>query len=246
MSGHSHWATIRRKKDVVDAKKGKIFSKLARSIMAIARQGGGDPASNIRLKALLDEARACRMPKENIDRAIKKGTGELEGATLEEIVYEAYGPGGAAIMMDILTDNRNRTASELRKIIETHGGTLAGSGAVSWLFNKKGLIAVLQSAAPEDKLFELVVEAGAEDMEKVGETYQITCQPADFEAVRQAIEKASIPIESAQITKLPSTTVQLDEDNGAKILKLMDALDDHDDIQNVYSNFELPPSLMSE
>jgi len=246
MSGHSHWATIRRKKDVVDAKKGKVFSKLARSIMAAARSGGGDPTSNIRLKALLDEARSCRMPKDNIERAVKKGTGELAGENIEEIIYEAYGPGGVAIMIEVLTDNRNRTASEIRKILEVHGGSLAGSGATAWLFSKKGLITVNRDAAAEDTLFEIAVESGADEIEPVGDSFQMTCQVQDFEAVKEALRLKNVPVSSAQITMVPSTTVPLEVEPARKILKLMDALDDHDDVQNVYANFDLPEAILAQ
>ena len=242
MSGHSHWATIRRKKEAADAKKGKVFSKLARAIMSAARQGGGDPEVNVRLKALMDEARASRMPRDNIERAIKKGTGELAGEQLDEIVYEGYAPGGVAMLIEVLTDNRNRTAAEVRKLMDVYGGTMDGSTA--WVFEPKGLITVLRENAEEDKLFEIAVEAGAEDMESVGEAFQITCQVGDFESVKKALEEAEIPCESAQIAQIPKTNVPLDEAQGRKVLKLMDALDDHDDIQNVYANFDLPESLL--
>ena len=246
MSGHSHWATIRRKKDAADAKKGRVFSKLARSIMAAARTGGGDVTTNIRLKALLDEARAARMPKENIERAVRKGTGELDGVSLEEIVYEAYGPGGVAIMIEILTDNRNRTASEVRKLLEVSGGSLAGSGATAWIFEQMGLLTVRRQDAEEEALFEVAVEAGADDMTAVSDAFQITCQVAEFENVKSAVEAAGIPLDSAQVTCVPKTTVELDAAAGRKILRLMDGLDDHDDVQNVYANFELPEELLAE
>lgn len=244
MSGHSHWATIRRKKEAVDAKKGKVFSKIARAIMAAARQGGADPNANIRLKALMEEARACRMPRDSIERAAKKGAGELPGEQLEEIVYEAYGPGGVALVIEVLTDNRNRTAAELRKLMDVYGGTMDGSTA--WMFEPKGLITVQRENAEEDSLFELAVEAGAEDMEAVGDVFQITCEVGEFEGLKAALEQAEIPVESAQITKIPKTNLPLDEAAGRKILKLMETLDDHDDIQNVYANFDLPEGMLAE
>ena len=246
MSGHSHWATIRRKKDAADAKKGRVFSKLARSIMAAARMGGADPTTNVRLKQLLDDARAARMPKENIERAVRKGTGDLDGEQLEEIVYEAYGPGGVAIMIEILTDNRNRTASEVRKLLELSGGSLAGSGATAWIFEQMGLVTVLCENADEETLFEVAVEAGADDMDPVGDAFQITCQVSDLESVKSALQARDIPLDSAQVTRIPNSTVNLDAETGKKILRLMDGLDDHDDVQNVYANFELPEELLAE
>jgi len=246
MSGHSHWATIRRKKDAADAKKGKVFSKLARAIMAAARTGGGDLATNIRLKAVVEEARAARMPKENIERAIKKGTGELAGEALEEVVYEAYAPGGVALVIECLTDNRNRTAADVRKLLDVSGGSLAGSGATSYLFEKKGLITVSESEASEEKLFEITVDAGAEEIETIGDEIQITCPVSDFESVKQAFADSGITPEAAQLTMIPSNTVPLEEDGARKVLRLMNALDDNDDVQNVYANFELPEKVLSE
>jgi YebC/PmpR family DNA-binding regulatory protein len=222
-----------------------VFSKLARAIMAAARSGGGDPNSNIRLKAVLDDARAVRMPKENIERAIKKGTGELEGEQIEEAVYEAYGPGGVAMLIEILTDNRNRTASVLRKLLDTHGGSLAGSGATAWLFSKKGLVCVAKRNATEERLFETTVEAGADEIEEVGDSFHITCEPASLEKIKRALDGKSIPIESAQVTMLPSSSVPLDVETGQKILRLMDALDDEDDVANVHANFDLPAEILA-
>lgn len=246
MSGHSHWATIRRKKDAADAKKGKVFSKLARAIMAAARTGGGDLATNIRLKALVEEARGSRMPKENIERAIKKGTGDLAGDALVEVVYEGYAPGGVALVIECLTDNRNRTAAEVRRMLDVSGGTLAGSGATSFQFEKKGLISVSKNDADEEKLFEIAVDAGAEEIEAVGEEFQITCPVADFEAVKQALADAGIAPEAAQLTMVPNSAVPLDEASARKVLRLMNALDDCDDVQNVYANFDLPEEVLSE
>ena len=246
MSGHSHWATIRRKKEASDAKKGKVFSKFARAIMAAARSGGGDIATNIRLKAVLDEAKAARMPKENIERAVKKGTGELAGEQLEEAVYEAYGPGGVALLIEILTDNRNRTASSVRKALDVSGGSLAGAGSTAWIFEKKGLITVGQGNADEEALFEITVDAGAEEIEPVGDAFQITCDVGDFEPVKQALTEKDVAIEAAQITMVPSNTVPLDAAGARKILRLMDELDDNDDVANVYANFELPDEVLAE
>ena len=246
MSGHSHWATIRRKKDAADARKGKVFSKFARAIMAAAREGGGDPTSNIRLKALLEEARSARMPKDNIDRAVKKGTGDLAGEQIEETMYEAYGPGGVALLIECLTDNRNRTAADVRRLLEINGGSLAGSGATAWIFEKKGLITVSRQDADEEALFEIAVDAGAEEIEPVSDAFQITCEVADFEAVKQALSDKGVPVEAAQLTMVPTNTVPLDRGASRKILRLMETLDDADDVQNVHANFELPEEVLAE
>ena len=186
------------------------------------------------------------MPRDNMERAIKKGAGELGGEQLDEIMYEAYGPGGVALVIEVLTDNRNRTASEVRKMMDVNGGNLAGGGSTAWIFEPKGLITVLQENAEEESLFELVVEAGAEDMDALADSFQITCEVADFENTKKALEQGEIPIDSAQVTRLPKNTVQLNESDGKRILRLMEALDDHDDIQNVYANFELPEALLAE
>jgi len=246
MSGHSHWATIRRKKGAVDAKKGKIFSKLARAISAASRSGGGDPDANITLKYAIDAARAANMPKDNIERAVKKGTGEIEGEVLEQLLYEGYGPGGVALMMDVLTDNRNRTAAEVRKIFEMRGGNLGTSGSVAWMFEKKGLFVIDQNDADEDTLMEIALEAGAEDMTTINGTFQISCEPADFESVRKALEDNEIQADPAEISMIPQNTVELDVGSGRKVVALMEALEDQEDVQRVHSNFTLPPELVAE
>jgi len=246
MSGHSHWATVKRKKGAVDAKKGRLFSKLARAISAAARIGGGDPNANITLKYAVEAARSANMPKENIERAIKKGTGEIEGEVLEQLMYEGYGPGGVALMMEILTDNRNRTAAEIRKIFDMRGGNLAGAGSVAWMFEKKGLFVIDQNDAEEDTLMEIALEAGAEDMTVINGTYEIICSPADFESMRKALDENNIKADPAEISMIPGNTVELDLANARKVVALMEALEDHEDIQHVYSNFSLPPELMEE
>jgi YebC/PmpR family DNA-binding regulatory protein len=246
MSGHSHWAGIRHKKALVDSKKGRVFSKLARSITMAAREGGGDPATNIKLEFAIDEGRKASMPKDTIDRAIKKGTGEAGGAIIETLNYEGYAPGGVALMIEIVTDNRNRTASEIRHLMERHGANLAGSGAVAWMFEKKGLIMVDADKANEDELMTIALDAGAEDMQKIGDAFQITCTPADFLNVRKALEAKNIPMTSATVTQVPNNNVPVDANTGRKILNLLEALDEHDDVQNVYANFELPQALLEE
>jgi len=246
MSGHSHWAGIRHKKAAADSKRGKLFSKLARRLTLVAKQGGGDPDTNIQLQYAVIDARAGNMPKESIDRAIKKGTGELGGEELFELTYEGYGPGGVALMIEAVTNNKNRTASEIRHIMDRSGGSLSGSGSTMWIFEKKGLIIVEAASADEDELMDVALESGADDMERVGESFQITTAPVDLEAVRQALEEKEIAIASAEITSLPQSTVNVDEATGRKIISLVEALDDNDDVQNVYANFELPESLLAE
>ena len=241
MSGHSHWAGIKRKKAVVDAKRGKLFSSLAKEIIIAAKQGGGNPDANISLRAAVDRAKSFNMPNNNIDRAIKSGTGELPGVTYERIAYEGYGPGGIAILLDILTDNRNRTASELRKIFSLRGGSMEGS--VAYLFENKGLITVPIDAIEEDDLMELVLDAGADDLQNLDTTYEITVTPGDFAAVKQAIVDRGIEPEVAEITMLPNILVPLDIATTRKGLALLEELDDHEDVQNIYTNLDIPPEL---
>ena len=246
MSGHSHWASIRHKKGAADAKKGQMFSKLAKNIMSAAKQGGGDPEANLKLKYAIEKAKQGNMPKDRIARAIKKGTGELPGESIEELVYEGYGPGGVALMIEVLTDNRNRTAAEIRKLFEKRDGKLAGSGAVSWMFESKGLFAVDASSIEEDELFTIALDAGAEDVQTFDEVYELTCAPGDFAGVKSALEEAGLTLTVAELTRLPQSTVTLDEANGRKIVPMVEELEEHDDVQNVYSNFDLPPDLMAE
>jgi YebC/PmpR family DNA-binding regulatory protein len=243
MSGHSHWATIKHKKGAADAKKGKIFSKLARVIQLAAKEGGGKPDMNIKLFYAIEEARAANMPRENIDRAIKRGTGELAGVSYEQVTYEGYGPGGVAIMADTLTDNKNRTASEMRKFFEHSGGNLGGSNCVAYLFQRKGVITIPTSAAGEDQMMNDVLEAGAENMETAGELYFITTAVADFEPVKKALAK-KYKFTSTELTLLAKDHLKVDEETGRKILNLMEALDDSEDVQKVYTNFELPETLV--
>lgn len=246
MSGHSHWARIRHKKGATDAKRGKIFSKLARNVMIAAKQGGGDPSANLRLQYAIDAAKAASMPKDTIDRAIKKGTGEIASETYDAVTYEGYGPGGAALMVEALTDNRNRTASEIRKIFETKGGNLGGTGTVAWMFEAKGVILVDGAKAEEDKVMEIVLDAGAEDMQNDNGTYEITCAPQDLQAVKKALEANQISVESAQISKVPQTYLDIGVAHARRVVALMQALEDNEDVQNIYSNFNIPPEVLKE
>ena len=246
MSGHSHWATIRRKKSAVDAKRGKLFSKLARNIMVAARSGGGDMDMNLTLRYAVDKAKAANMPNDNIDKAIKKGTGELASEQLEEIMYEGYGPGGVAILCEVLTDNRNRTASEIRKIFELSGASLAGAKSVAWKFEKKGLFAISREAIGEETLMELVLEAGADDLNTGTKVYEVTCPASSFQAVSAALAEKQIPAEVSEISMIAQTTVSLDVDTLRKVLSLLEKLEDHDDVQNVYSDLNIPDEVMTE
>ncbi len=246
MAGHSHWANISRKKALVDNKRGKLWSKLAQQIIVAARGGGGDPSMNLRLRYAIDDAKAVSMPKDNIERAIKTGTGELKADEMEEVVYEGYGPGGVAVMCDILTNKRTRTAPEIRKLFELHGGNLGSTGCVNYLFDKKGLLTVNVDKADEDTLMEVALEAGAEDVVRSGEVFEITCPPEVFQDLREALAQASIATESAEVTMIPQTTVELDADTGRQVLALLTRLDDHDDVQQVYSNSNIPDEVMAE
>jgi YebC/PmpR family DNA-binding regulatory protein len=247
LAGHSHWASIKHKKGAADAKRGKAFSKITRMITVAARKGGGNPDMNPRLQLAISKARAVNMPKENIERAIQKGTGESGGeAELYECIYEGYGPQGVAIMVDILTDNKNRTAPEVRKIFERFGGNMGESGCVSWMFEKKGFIIINSDNLDEDELMMLVLEAGAEDLQKVGNVFQVISPQADLDKVKKAIESKNIKVETAEVSWMPKTNVDLEETAGRKVLGLMEALEEHDDVQSVYSNFNLPQSLLAE
>ena len=247
MSGHSHWATIKHKKSAVDAKRGKLWSKLSKAIIVAARHGGGDPDMNIRLRAAIDAAKAVSLPKENITRAIKRGTGEAEGMAFEEITYEGYGAGGVALICEVLTDNRNRTAAEIRKIFEISSGKLGAVGSVAWMFDKKGRFAVSVAKVDEDKLLEIALEAGADDVKQDGDTFSITCAISAYRAVSEALAKAGIEPEVQELTLIPKNTVDVDDpDTARRILKLMEKLDDHDDVQNVVSNFNIPDAVMAQ
>lgn len=246
MSGHSHWATIRRKKSAVDAKRGKLFSKLARNIMVAAKSGGGDPDMNLTLRYAIDKAKEANMPNDNIAKALKKGSGELGGVDLEEILYEGYGPGGVAILCEVLTDNRNRTAPEIRKIFERKGGSLAGAKSVAWKFDKKGLFAIARETVDEETLMEIVLDAGAEDLVSGEKTCEVTCSPSNFEAVKAALVQKDIVPEVAEISMLAQTTIRLDIEKLRKVLGLLEVLEDHDDVQSVYSDLDIPEELMSQ
>jgi YebC/PmpR family DNA-binding regulatory protein len=240
MSGHSKWSTIKHKKAAKDAKKGKLFTKLIKEITIAAKMGGGDLNANPRLRTAVTTARQNSMPHDNIDRAIKKGTGELEGVNYEEVQYEGYGPGGAAIMCSATTDNRNRTVSELRRIFTKHGGSLGENGCVAWMFSKRGLVSIAASAVDEERLMELALEAGADDVTTADDSFEVTTAPDAFVRVKEAIEKAGIAVTSAQVTMVAQNTVSLTGDAAEHTLKLMEELEEHDDVQDVASNFDIP------
>jgi YebC/PmpR family DNA-binding regulatory protein len=246
MSGHSKWSTIKHKKAARDAKRGKLFTKLIKEITVAARMGGGDVNSNPRLRTAVTTARAQSMPGENIDRAIKKGTGELEGVTYEEIQYEGYGPGGAAIIAQVLTDNKNRTVSEIRRLFTKHGGNLGETGSVGWMFDKKGLITIEKSQVAEDRLMDIVLDAGAEDVRDEDEIFEVVTPPENFHAVKDRLDQEKIAVVSAQVTLVPKNTVDVDAKNVEQILKLTEELEDHDDVQNVSANFNIPAELMEK
>ncbi len=240
MAGHSHSANIAHRKGLVDAKRGQLFTKLCRAVYVAARTGGGDPAANMRLRYAIDKARSFSVPKENIERSIKKATGELGAENFVEVVYEGYGPGGVAVLCEALTDNRNRTASELRRLFEAAGGNLGASGCVGYLFNFKGLFVIDAKHIAEDRLMEIALEAGAEDVELVDGYFEVTCDPKLFESVRKALEEARVPTESAETSYLPTNYVDLDVENGKKMRKLRELLEENDDVQNVYANDNIP------
>ena len=246
MSGHSKWSTIKRKKGAVDAKRGKIFSKLNKEIMVAARIGGGDPTGNSRLRAAIAAARNENMPKDTIDRAIKKGTGELDGASnFEEIFYEGYGPAGVALLVESLTDNKNRTVSEVRHLLSKYGGSMGEAGCVAWMFDKKGVIAININSASEDDLMEVALEAGAEDLQTGESEYEVITDLANFEKVKTALEEKGYPLDMAEIQMHPKTTVRIEDEKPAQqLLKLMELLEDLDDVQNVFANFDIPDSLL--
>lgn len=240
MSGHSKWANIKHKKGKMDAIRGKITTKISREITVAARMGGADPTGNMRLKLALQKAKENNIPKENVQRAIQKGIGALDGSNYEELVYEGYGPGGVAVMVEIMTDNRNRTAADIRHLFSKHGGNMGESGCVSWMFKKKGLFVIEEEACDEETVMMLALEAGAEDFKKEEDVYEIITAPEDFEAVQNALEGQQIPTIVAQIRMIPDTTVELADDDAAKLTRLIDMLEDHDDVQEVYGNFDLP------
>jgi YebC/PmpR family DNA-binding regulatory protein len=246
MSGHSKWSTIKHKKAAKDAKKGKIFTKLIKEITVAARMGGGDINANPRLRTAVLTARGNSMPGENIDRAIKKGTGELEGVTYEEIQYEGYGPGGAAIIAQVLTDNKNRTVSEIRRLFTKHGGNLGETGCVSWMFDKKGLIAIEKSQIDEERLMGIVLDAGAEDVRDEDDLFEVVTGPEQFAVVKERLDQEKVTVASAQVTLMPKNTVDVDAKHIEQILKLTEELEDHDDVQSVSANFNIPTELMEK
>ncbi|NJD69655.1 MAG: YebC/PmpR family DNA-binding transcriptional regulator [candidate division NC10 bacterium] len=245
MSGHSKWAGIKHKKAKVDAQRGRVFTKIIREITVAARVGGGDPDGNPRLRLAIDKAKAVNMPQDNIQRAIQKGTGELPGTSYEEYIYEGYGPGGVAVLLEIVTDNKNRTAPEIRKAFAKHGGNLGESGCVAWMFEKKGLIQVEASAADEDRLFGVVLEAGAEDVRRADDTFEVITAPKDLERVKASLAKEKIEIAEGEVTMLPQSTVRLEGKQAQQMLQLMETLEEHDDVQNVYANFDIPEEIMA-
>jgi YebC/PmpR family DNA-binding regulatory protein len=245
MSGHNRWSTIKHKKGAADAKRGKIFTRLIKELTVAARSGGGDPNGNPRLRAAYDEAKSNNKPKDTIERAIKRGTGEIEGATYEEVTYEGYGPGGVAIMIEAMTDNANRTTPEIRHIFEKNGGNLGTPGSVKFQFDRKGYFAIEKKAVDEDKLMEIALEAGADDLQTDNpDAYEVYTSPENFEAVRQALEKNNIPTVEAKLGQVPQVWVKLDDAKAKQTARLLEMLDDHDDVQNVWSNFDVPAEMM--
>ncbi len=243
MSGHSKWSTIKHKKGAADKKRGKIFTKLIKEITVAARMGGGDPEANPRLRQALAAAKAQNMPKDNFERAIKKGTGELEGVSYEEIIYEGYGPGGVAVMVECLTDNRNRTIADVRYMFSKAGGNVGTDGCVGWMFDKKGLIAVSKEGVDEDTLMEVALDAGAEDMKDEGDVYEVITEPSEFDAVQDAVAKAEIAWEVAEITRIPQNMTAVTGKEAEQMIRFMEALDDCDDVQNFYTNADIPDEV---
>jgi YebC/PmpR family DNA-binding regulatory protein len=247
MAGHSHWANISRKKSVIDAKRGKLWSKLAKAIIVAAKHGGPDPDANLRLRYAIDAAKAVSMPKDNIQRAIRTGTGELKGGNLEESIYEGYAAGGVAVMCEILTDNKNRTAPEIRKVFEACDGKLGSTGCVAYLFQRVGVVRVPQASCGEDQLMELTLEAGASDVKLVGDRWEVTCEPQTMAAVVEAVQKGELQVESNEIVRVPTNTVDVDDvDIARKVLDLVERLDDHDDVQSVAANFNIPDEALAQ
>ncbi|MBN1255997.1 MAG: YebC/PmpR family DNA-binding transcriptional regulator [Deltaproteobacteria bacterium] len=246
MSGHSKWSSIKRKKGATDAKRGQVFTRLIKEITVAARMGGGDPEGNARLRAAVAAAKADNMPKDNIERAIKKGTGELEGVSYEELVYEGYGPGGAAILIEVMTDNKNRTTAEIRNIFSKSSGNMGEAGCVAWMFHKKGYLVVEKSTVDEEKLMELALDAGAEDIQEGENEFEVITDPGAFEGVKETLDKAGIKYLLAEVTMHPQNVVQLEGKNADQMLRLMEQLEDHDDIQHVYANFDIPEGVMEQ
>lgn len=246
MSGHSKWATTKRKKAAIDSKRGKIFTKITKEITVAAKIGGSDPDGNARLRTAILKAKEANMPADNIKKAVMKGTGELPGVTYEETTYEGYGPNGVAVFIEIMTDNKNRTVAEIRKTFTRHGGNMGEAGCVSWMFNKKGYIVVERSKADEDRLMSLVLDAGAEDMKSDNNNFEITTAPKDFEKVKEVLKQNNIEMSVSEITMVPQSYIKLDGKEAEQMLKLMEELEDHDDVQNVYANFDIPEEIMAK
>ena len=245
MSGHSKWSTIKRKKGAVDAKRGRMFTRLIKEITVAARMGGGDPDGNPRLRSAIATAKADNMPKDNIERAIKKGTGELEGAVYEEITYEGYGPGGVAVLVDTMTDNKNRTVADIRHAFSKNGGNLGEFGCVGWMFDRKGLMLVDKDSISEEKLMDLALEAGAEDVIEEDSEFQVLTGPDDFDSVKEALETENIKFIEASVSMIPQNTIDVSDEKPARqLLRLLESLEDHDDVQNVYANFDIPDEIM--
>ena len=240
MSGHSKWAKIKHAKGAADAKRGAAFTKVTREITAAAKDGGGDPNINIRLRAAIARAKGINMPMTNVENAIKKGTGELPGIVYEAVTFDAYGPGGVALLIEGLTDNKNRTTAEVRNILSKKNGSLAGAGSTAWMFDTKGLISIDKGKVSEDKLMEIVLDAGADDINGEGDSFEVTCEPANLEKVKEALKKGNIAISTAEITKVPKSTVKVIGADAKNVLALMEALEEHEDIQNVHANFDIP------
>lgn len=246
MSGHSKWATTKRKKAAIDSKRGKIFTKITKEITVAAKIGGSDPDGNARLRTAILKAKEANMPADNIKKAVMKGTGELPGVSYEETTYEGYGPNGVAILIEIMTDNKNRTVAEIRKTFTRHGGNMGEAGCVSWMFHKKGYIVVERSKADEDRLMSLVLDAGAEDMKSDNNNFEIVTVPKDFEKVKEVLKQNNIEMTVSEITMVPQSYIKLDGKEAEQMLKLMEELEDHDDVQNVYANFDIPEEIMAK
>ena len=244
MSGHSKWKTNKGKKSIADAKKGATYTKIIKEITIIAREGGGNPDSNPRLRAVMQKAKEANMPSDNVKMAIKRGTGELPGVIIETCMYEAYGPGGVAMMIDVLTDNKNRTSAEIRNIMSKKGGSFAGTGSVSWMFTMKGYFLIDKSQAKEDELMNIVLDAGAEDMKADEKSYEVFTAPQNFEKVKQALETKGIKTQDAEVTMIPSSTIKLAGNEAKQLLSLIDTLEEHDDVEHVYANFDIPDEIM--
>lgn len=245
MAGHSKWAQIKRKKAVTDARRGKLWSKLLKEVSVAARIGGDDPAGNARLRTAIQDARAANVPNDNIDRAVKRGSGQLDGVTYEEVVYEGYGAGGVAVLIETLTDNRNRTVSDVRHLFSKHGGNLGENGCVGWMFDKRGYFAIASSEMAEEEFMELALELGAEDISIEDEIFEIYSKPEEYAAMREALEERGVELEAGQLAMLPQSTVKLEAGDAGKVLRLVEALEDHDDIQHVWSNFDVDEEVLA-